>query len=135
MRCRKSVATAVPQLKGPLRTRSRICAVSISEDYMHAGRASFRDRALFTLRGICYLQSSPIGFRPIALAISIAQPGRCWIEGLRRKARKHLRDRVQNLNLLDTRDQYEQPGNERQHPHEISRKLSPAPTGSAERSI
>jgi hypothetical protein len=43
-RYRKNVATAVPQPKGPLRTRSRICAVLISVDYAHAGGASFRNR-------------------------------------------------------------------------------------------
>jgi hypothetical protein len=29
-----------------LRTRSRICAVSISKDFVHAGRASFKDQFL-----------------------------------------------------------------------------------------
>ena len=43
MRCRRSVAMVVPRPKHPLRTRSRICAVSISKGCVHDGRACFRD--------------------------------------------------------------------------------------------
>ena len=42
MRCRRNVARVVPRPKHLLRTRSRICAVSISGDYVHAGRVFFR---------------------------------------------------------------------------------------------
>jgi transposase len=44
MRCRRNVAVVVPRPKRLLRTRSRICAVSISADYVHAGKAYFNDR-------------------------------------------------------------------------------------------
>jgi len=44
MRCRRNVAVVVPRPKRLLRTRSRICAVSISGDYVHAGKAYFNDR-------------------------------------------------------------------------------------------
>ena len=44
MRCRTNVAVVVPRPKRLLRTRSRICAVSISGDYVHAGKAYFNDR-------------------------------------------------------------------------------------------
>src|ERR1700736_1169098 len=46
MRCRRNVAMVVPRPKCLLRTRSRICAVSISRDYVHAGRAFFKGRLL-----------------------------------------------------------------------------------------
>ena len=85
MRCGRNVAMVVPRPKHPLRTRSRICAVSISGDYVHDGRACFKDRRPLICRGICCLRSSPIGSRPIASAISITRPGRCWIDRLRRK--------------------------------------------------
>ena len=62
-----------------LETRSRICAVSISKGFVHDGRACFRDRRPIICRGICCLQSSPIGFRPIALAIWITKPSRYLI--------------------------------------------------------
>ena len=84
MRCRRSVAMVVSRPKLPLRTRSRICAVSISKVFVHDGRAYFRDRRPLICRGICCLQSSPIGFKPIALAISITRPGRCLIGRTRR---------------------------------------------------
>src|SRR5258708_34417634 len=35
MRCRRNVAVVVPRPKRLFRTRSRICAVSISGDYVH----------------------------------------------------------------------------------------------------
>ena len=41
MRCRRNVAMVVPRPKRLLRTRSRICAVSISGDCAHAGEAYF----------------------------------------------------------------------------------------------
>ena len=37
MRCRRNVAMVVLRPKRPLRTRSRICAVSTSKDFVHAG--------------------------------------------------------------------------------------------------
>ena len=46
MRCRRNVAMVVPRPKRLLKTRSRICAVSISRDCVRAGRASFRGRRL-----------------------------------------------------------------------------------------
>ena len=46
MRCRRNVAMVVPRPKRLLRTRSRICAVSISGDFVHAGRAYFKGRRL-----------------------------------------------------------------------------------------
>ena len=67
MRCRSNVAI-VSRPKLPLRTRSRICAVSISKDFVHDGRAYFKDRPPIICRGICCSQSSPIGFKPTALA-------------------------------------------------------------------
>ena len=84
-RCGRSVATVEPRPRLPLKTRSRICAVSISKVCVHDGRACFRDRRPITCRGICCSRSSPIGFRPIASAISITRPGRCWIGPTRRK--------------------------------------------------
>ena len=44
MRCRRNVAMVVPRPKRLLRTRSRICAVSILGDFVRAGRACFKDR-------------------------------------------------------------------------------------------
>ena len=38
--------TRLPRPKRLLRTRSRICTVSISGDYVHAGRAYFKGRLL-----------------------------------------------------------------------------------------
>src|SRR5258705_9477665 len=46
MRCRRNVAMVVPRPKLLLRTRSRICAVSILGDFVRAGRACFKDRPL-----------------------------------------------------------------------------------------
>ena len=46
MRCRRKVVTVVPRPERPLKMRSRICAVSISGDYAHDGRVSFRGRPL-----------------------------------------------------------------------------------------
>src|SRR5258708_4382273 len=37
MRCRRNAALVAPRPKRRLKTRSRICAVSISGDYVHAG--------------------------------------------------------------------------------------------------
>ena len=37
MRCRNDIAMVVPRPRRLLRTRSRICAVSISKDFVHAG--------------------------------------------------------------------------------------------------
>ena len=79
MRCRRSVAMVVSRPKPPLGTRSRICAVSISKGFVHDGRVCFRVRRPRICPGICCLRSSPIDFRPIALAIWITRPGRCWI--------------------------------------------------------
>jgi hypothetical protein len=42
MRCRRTIAIVVPRPECLLRTRSRICAVSISGDYVHAGRVCFK---------------------------------------------------------------------------------------------
>src|SRR5260221_7647012 len=44
MRCIRNVAMVAPRPKRLLRTRSRICAVSISERFVRAGRASSRER-------------------------------------------------------------------------------------------
>src|SRR5258706_15511737 len=44
MRCRGNAAMVVPRPRRLLRTRSRICAVSISKDYVRAGRACFKGR-------------------------------------------------------------------------------------------
>jgi DNA invertase Pin-like site-specific DNA recombinase len=44
MRCRKDIATVVPRPRRLLKTRSRICSVSISKDFVHAGRVSSGDR-------------------------------------------------------------------------------------------
>jgi hypothetical protein len=41
----KKVATVAYRPKRLLKTRSRICAVSVSGDCVHAGRAYFKDRA------------------------------------------------------------------------------------------
>ena len=79
MRCGRSVATVVSRPKHPLRTRSRICAVSISKVCARDGRAYFRDHRPIICRGICCLRSSPIGFKPTALATSTMRQGRCWI--------------------------------------------------------
>ena len=49
MRCEGSVALVVSRPRHLLRTRSRICAVSISKDFVHDGRVCFRDRRLITL--------------------------------------------------------------------------------------
>jgi len=67
-RCWRSVAAFGSRLKLPLRTRSRICAVSISKVFVHDGRAYFRNRRPIICRGICCSQSSSIGFKPTALA-------------------------------------------------------------------
>ncbi len=63
-----TVAAFASRLKLPLRTRSRICAVSISKVFVHDGRAYFRNRRPIICRGICCSQSSSIGFKPTALA-------------------------------------------------------------------
>jgi hypothetical protein len=70
MRCERNVATVVPRPKPPLRKRSRICAVSISKGFVHDGKACFRDCRPIICRGICFSQSAPIGFKPIASGIS-----------------------------------------------------------------
>ena len=44
MRCRRNVAEVAPRPKHLSRTRSRICAVSTSGDYVHAGRVYFNGR-------------------------------------------------------------------------------------------
>src|SRR5258706_7679414 len=44
MRCRRNVAEVAPRPKHLSRTRSRICAVSTSGDYAHAGRVYFNGR-------------------------------------------------------------------------------------------
>ena len=67
-RCWRSVAAFGSRPKLPLRTRSRICAVSISKVFVHDGRAYFRNRRPIICRGICCSQSSSIGFKPTALA-------------------------------------------------------------------
>jgi hypothetical protein len=46
MRCRRNVAMVASRPKRLLRTRSRICAVSILGDFVRAGRAFFKDRPL-----------------------------------------------------------------------------------------
>ena len=58
MRCWRNVAMVVPRPKLPLRTRSRICAVSISTDFGRDGRAYSRDLArssasTFVVRNHC----------------------------------------------------------------------------------
>ena len=78
-RCWRSVAAFGSRLKLPLRTRSRICAVSISKVFVHDGRAYFRARRPITCHGICCSQSLPIGFQPISLATWIKRPGRFLI--------------------------------------------------------
>src|ERR1700730_10618346 len=70
MRCRRNVAMVVLRPKLLLRTRSRICAVSILGDFVRAGRACFKDRPLLIYRGICRLRLSPIESKLIALEIS-----------------------------------------------------------------
>ena len=85
MRCWGSVAAVGPRPKLPLGTRSRICAVSISKGFVRDGRACFRDRRPLICRGICCSPSSPIGFKPTALAIWITRPSRCWIGRLQRR--------------------------------------------------
>ena len=74
MRCRTSAAAVKHRPKLPFQTRSRICAVSISKDFVLGGRACFRDCRPIICRGTCCSLSSPIGFRPIALAIWITKP-------------------------------------------------------------
>ena len=44
MRCRRNVAEVAPRPKHLSRTRSRICAVLTSGDYVHAGRVYFNGR-------------------------------------------------------------------------------------------
>src|SRR5258708_1375033 len=66
--CWRSGATVVFRPKLLLETRSRICAVSISKVFVHDGRAYFRNRRPIICRGICCSLSSPIGFKPTALA-------------------------------------------------------------------
>jgi len=46
MRCRGNIPTVAPRPKCLLSTRSRICAVSISKDFVHAGGAYFKGRRL-----------------------------------------------------------------------------------------
>src|SRR5258707_13392804 len=53
--------------------------------YAHAGKAYFNDGRPLIYRGIYCLRSSPIGSRPIALAISITRLSRCWIAQTRGK--------------------------------------------------
>jgi hypothetical protein len=54
MRCRTNVATVVLRPKLLLRARSRICAVSISEDYVHAGRACSGDAPAHLTRHLLF---------------------------------------------------------------------------------
>jgi Protein of unknown function (DUF2924) len=79
MRCRTNAAAVEPRPELPFQTRSRICAVSISKGFAHDGKACFRACRPIICRGICCLQSSPIGFRPLALAIWITKPSRYLI--------------------------------------------------------
>src|SRR5258705_12577899 len=85
MQCKGNTAMVVARPKRLLRTRSSICAVSISRDYVLAGRACFKDGLRLILHGICCLRSSPIGSKQIASVISITQLSRCSIERLARR--------------------------------------------------
>ena len=77
MRCGRSVAMVESRPRHLLRTRSRICAVSISKVCAHGGRACCKDRRPIICRGICCLRSSPIAFKPIASGISTMRHGSC----------------------------------------------------------
>src|SRR5258706_12669553 len=70
MRCGRSVAMVVLRPRHLSRTRSCICAVSISKVFAHGGGVCCKDQRPIMSRGICCLRSSPIGFRPIASGIS-----------------------------------------------------------------
>jgi hypothetical protein len=48
MRCRRTIAMVVARPECLLRTRSRICAGSISGGYVHVGRVSFKGPLLLT---------------------------------------------------------------------------------------
>jgi hypothetical protein len=85
IRCWRSAAAVEPRPKPRLETRLRICAVSISKGFVHDGKACFREYRPIICRGICCPQSSPIGYKPIALAIWITRPGRFSIERTQRR--------------------------------------------------
>jgi hypothetical protein len=79
MRCERSVARVVSRPRHLLRTRSCICAVSISKVCARGGRACCKDQRRVICHGICCLRSSPIGFKPIASETSTTRRGNCWI--------------------------------------------------------
>ena len=91
MRCGRSVAMVVSRPRHLLRTRSPICAVSISKLCAHGGGACCKDQRPIICRGICCLRSSPIGFKPIASGISTMRRGSCWIVPVRRKPVRQCR--------------------------------------------
>jgi len=74
-----------------LRTRSRICAVSISKACARGGRACCKDQRQVICRGICCSRSSPIGFKLIASGISTTRQGSCWIVPVRRNPVRQCR--------------------------------------------
>ena len=91
MRCGRSVAMVVSRPRHLLRTRSRICAVSISKVCARGGRACCKDQRPIICRGICCLRSSPIGSKPIASGTSTMRRGNCLIVPVRRNPVRQCR--------------------------------------------
>ena len=77
MRCERDLAMVERRPKRLLKMRSRICAVSISGGFYHAGKRVFGKPAPVHLtRHLLFAVIPPIASRRIALAISTTQPGR-----------------------------------------------------------
>ena len=87
--------------KTSLETRSRICAVSISEVFVQDGKAYFRDRRPIISRGICCSRSSPTGFKSTALAIWIMRPDRCLISAQQLRGDPRIGDPNLCIRVID----------------------------------
>ena len=91
MRCKRSVAMVASRPRHLLRTRSCICAVSISRVCARGGGACCKDQRLIICRGICCLRSSLIGFKPIASETSTMRRDSYWIVPAQRKPGRQCR--------------------------------------------
>jgi len=89
MRCRKDIAMVVLDTTSAEDEIAHL-RVSISKDFVHAGRVSSGDRPCSSDTASMF---AVIAYRiqAIASAISITQLGRCWIKRLRRKTTGNVR--------------------------------------------
>jgi hypothetical protein len=92
MRCGRSVARLVSRPKPLLRTRSCICAVSISKVCARGGRVCCKDQRPIICRGICCLRSRQNQIRPSPDGATVRRCGQPHDPNPRHQSTAHADD-------------------------------------------